>query len=1125
MLNWNDMLKDGSSTRSHLLIILLFFFVSCSFLIPGIFYYRKAFPEASIDFKISKAEALSRAKSFLERRGIDLSGYFDTIRFDYDGISKTYLDREVGVERMNSLIADEVYLWRWKARWFKPHELEEYEISLSPEGRIVGYQRVLPEDEEREILTQEEAFVLAEDFLKKEAAVLLDHYDFIEQDFETLKNRTDFHFTWQRKDWDSLDREYRISVTVQGEDIGSYRGFIKIPEEWKRDYTRMRSRNQLLQRVAFFLTLPLLIFVPITLLIRMRRGDICWTVTLALCLCIFVSYILLGVNSIPLLLSQFDTNQSMGHFAGILSLSILVEALLNAVIIFLIVGAAEPWYREQNPTRLCLSKFLNLRFFKTREFFYGTLVGYSLALFHIGYVVLFYYFGRKVGIWSPAEVGYTDALSTFLPWIYPLTVSLTASLTEEFLFRLFAISVLRRFLPTWMAVLIPALLWGFLHSNYPQQPSFIRGIELGILGIIAGYIFLRWGILATLVWHYTIDAIFVGLFLFSSTNLYFIFSGVIVMGLLLIPMILALFGLLKEKRFATSSGLLNRDVSEAIHRKREEAQPHKQQVRKKLLALNIQPLSGKSVVILLAVSLVSLLFLVFLKTPRPWPAIQFHVDRSQAESLAENHLQNKGIETSPFYHVASFVNQTGAYEDRYVQNVAGWRGVQEVYRLFKETGRWKVRFFIPANEEEHIVWMNEAGQDHLFFHLLPEKRRASSITGEKAKEIAEGFLKEERRIPLEEYVLVDSYEDQKPARTDYSFVWRWEKERAGDGEYRLSVSMAGDEISQYAKFIKVPEKWIRKDQEEGISQVLFSFLKVLMLSLGGGLAIVFFARDFMHRQIAWKRILILPSSAVLFYGMLEMNRLPILLANYRTSLSIFNYILSEVLTRLLNAAGLFLFFIILTTAVLSLLREIYGKVFLWPKRAWFQRGLLGYTLAVALSAFFIITAFTRIFGWIDRTLDIPRAKIAGESLLGVETFFPFLEILMSSLLYALAGSLFIFFGLFLYQRYLRKAPYLFVVSVPAIAIYFVAEVKSISEFTFLFIASFIAFIIAVFMLTRFVQGNILACFFSLLWMKAVPQSLWLMSQPLEFYRINGLISLASVFFPLLWCLILFTKRN
>jgi len=39
---------------------------------------------------------------------------------------------------------------------------------------------------------------------------------------------------------------------------------------------------------------------------------------------------------------------------------------------------------------------------------------------------------------------------------------------------------------------------------------------------------LRWGIVATLIWHYTVDASLVGMLLIRSDNLYFKISGVVV---------------------------------------------------------------------------------------------------------------------------------------------------------------------------------------------------------------------------------------------------------------------------------------------------------------------------------------------------------------------------------------------------------------------------------------------------------------------------------------------------------------------------------------------------------------------------------------------------------------------
>src|SRR5256884_2147721 len=46
--------------------------------------------------------------------------------------------------------------------------------------------------------------------------------------------------------------------------------------------------------------------------------------------------------------------------------------------------------------------------------------------------------------------------------------------------------------------------------------------------IVAGMVMLRWGIVATLIWHYTVDASLVGLFLIRSHSLYFKISGLVV---------------------------------------------------------------------------------------------------------------------------------------------------------------------------------------------------------------------------------------------------------------------------------------------------------------------------------------------------------------------------------------------------------------------------------------------------------------------------------------------------------------------------------------------------------------------------------------------------------------------
>src|SRR5262249_14800346 len=144
------------------------------------------------------------------------------------------------------------------------------------------------------------------------------------------------------------------------------------------------------------------------------------------------------------------------------------------------------------------------------------------------------------------------------PWISGVAIGLLASMNEEFTFRLFAIPFFTRYTRSrWIAVIVPAFLWGFLHSNYPQEPAYIRGIEVGLIGIVAGFVMLRWGILATLIWHYTVDASLVGLFLVRSDNLYFKISGVIVGLAAAAPLLFSLASYLKRGEFEAVEDLEN----------------------------------------------------------------------------------------------------------------------------------------------------------------------------------------------------------------------------------------------------------------------------------------------------------------------------------------------------------------------------------------------------------------------------------------------------------------------------------------------------------------------------------------------------------------------------------------
>jgi len=155
--------------------------------------------------------------------------------------------------------------------------------------------------------------------------------------------------------------------------------------------------------------------------------------------------IMLGVwNTFGLWLATLPTNLSYGTYAALGALAVLLAGVSAALLIVLVLGAAGPLYRDLAPERVSIAHLLTFRSMRSREFFTSTLIGYGMAGAHIGFLVLLYVIARRLGAWAPLDVKYTNAISTAAPWITPLSDSVWAATSEEFIFRLLAIPMLLR---------------------------------------------------------------------------------------------------------------------------------------------------------------------------------------------------------------------------------------------------------------------------------------------------------------------------------------------------------------------------------------------------------------------------------------------------------------------------------------------------------------------------------------------------------------------------------------------------------------------------------------------------------------------------------------------------------
>ena len=513
-----------------------------------------------MDFHVSRGQAIDRAKQFVASVGENVKGYETAVAFDVDDNAKTYLEREVGLQQANQLMSHELNIWYWDVRFFRPQQEEEFHVWVSPGGQVVGYDHKVKEASAGASLERAAAEQDAQEFLRNKMGVDLSQWDFLAEEANSSKkpNRTDWSFTWEKHGFRAKDAPYRLQVTLQGDKPGGAEETLKVPEAWQRSYEKLRSTNTFYNVVAL---LPYLLLMGSALWIGIaltKQGQTNWAGPIKLGVVVAILLTFMELNNWQLDRMGYNTNSSYGSFVFGEIGKALLFGLFSAITVVLPIPGGEPLYRAAQKTQLRLAKAFTLRGMRTKEFFKSSTIGISMAAAHIGFIVAFYIVANHFGAWAPQEVDYENSVNTAIPWISGVAIGMLAATSEEFLFRLFAIPFLHRLTGSRVvAVIVPAFCWSFLHSAYPNEPPYIRGLEVGLIGIVAGIVMLRWGILTTLIWHYTVDASLVGLLLIRSNNLYFKVSGVIVGAAAVAPLLFSAVAYLRRGRFEQDEDLLN----------------------------------------------------------------------------------------------------------------------------------------------------------------------------------------------------------------------------------------------------------------------------------------------------------------------------------------------------------------------------------------------------------------------------------------------------------------------------------------------------------------------------------------------------------------------------------------
>jgi len=829
--------------------------------------FSRAFPEASIDFKVDRNASRAIGERVLQRERVPFAGLRNTASFETDDGAKIFLERTLGLDRAQSVMRNDVRLWSWHQRWFKPLQEEELSVDVAPTGEVIAFSHKMPED--RAIPTPDiaAARALAEAFLTRNG-VKLDSVSLVAQSERNLPHRIQRIFTWDSKSIRPGGAPYRTIVTVDGNAIGSFSQRIRVPDDWQRSYRELRSKNLLAGQIDSIFLLLTGIALLVVFIQRLIRRDIPLRFLAGIAVITFLLAAGNALNSYPSALASYDTTTSFPSFVTQYFLIGVVGAgLLSAVLLALLGGAGEVLFRERSPEQIAIPRVWSFRALSSKRVFRSFILGYTLVAFFLAYQVVFYIVASKFGAWSPMEVPYDEMLNSALPWVSVLFAGFFPALSEEFMSRAFSLPFFERIFRSRIAAIVVAgFIWGFGHATYPNQPFYIRGVEVGIAGVALGFLFFRFGLLPLLIWHFTVDAFYTALLLFRSNNTYYIVSGAAASFVFVVPMLVAIVLYLKRGGFIPDDDLTNATLPVSVAPAPSPARPRAELPP----AIPVRrPLIIACVVVVMLAALLSAL--------GPWPlddAIDYRITKEQAKQIAIAHL--KRVEPNPSYErviattLEGFRNwdpdsrrEDGGSPGSFDSTAAEYmlsrglstKALAEIFKSRVPAATWTVRFFTPMKKEEYFVEVDPRTSRAIGFHKYQDEKLAgASLDQAQALAIARSSFAV-HGADGNAFDLKEALSFQQPSRRDWLFHFEEKKPLVADAYRRETVRVAGAEVTQFTTSVHVPQSVYREAMRQTLRTTAIGILRVL-----GGIALLALivtgvVAASIRRRPNWKRAL------------------------------------------------------------------------------------------------------------------------------------------------------------------------------------------------------------------------------------------------------------------------------
>ena len=843
----------------------LFWIAYCVLSAVALFVAARLFPLAiplvNLDIKMERAQALAQAQSLANRYGLAPVDARVAARFSHDSHTQNYVELEGGGRQaFAELTRGELYApYWWDVRLFTPGKIEEAVIRFKPDGAPYGFQRRVPETYIRNPATKAldagQARALAEEHAHADWNIDFSQYKLLEQSQQTMKNdRVDHTFVYERPE-KLGDARIRVTLTVKGDELMGVVPFVFVPESFDRRYQELRSANNLIAGAASA-SAGLLYGLGgciLAVLWLLRRHWLLWRPAFIAGLIVGGLLAFSGLAAAPEAWFRADTTETVTTFwfkqAGAF-IFLLTAAALGYALAFM---AAESLSRRAFPHQPQLWRLWSREAGPTRQTLGRTAGGYLFVPIELALIAAFYYATNKwFGWWQPSEMlSDPNILGSSIPALTPIAVSLQAGFMEECVFRAIPLSLGaligqrygRRTLGIAIAFVLQAVIFGGAHANYPGFPSYARLVELIVPSMIWAAIFLRFGLLTTVLLHATFDLALFAIPVFLVDAPFAFVQQALIVGAGLVPLAIILWRRVQAGAWLELPDSLRNGAWRPPSSSVAESGPTPLATMASVAGLAARFQRALPVLGVAGAAA----WLVF--TPFHVDAPVMTIDRDAAIAIAEKALAARGVKLGDEWKRMAVVKLATDDAQQWPWHKFVWREAgPDAYRKAIGTALappvWDVRFAtfegdVAERAEEWRVAVAGDGTIRTLRHTLPQARPGARLQREAALALAERELRNKFGVDPSAVKEVAADETNRVSRTDWAFMFTDPKVDVGkDGELRYIVQIAGDEVAGAGRLIHIPEDWQRNEQRRDNRLSIVKISAGIVFMIAGLAAIV-----------------------------------------------------------------------------------------------------------------------------------------------------------------------------------------------------------------------------------------------------------------------------------------------